>query len=119
HDIDNFFFADNCLRWLLRGPDDAPRTHVLFVVDGQVTRSFDVSLKPPLPPIPLPTVQLVNQLVSGVEREGLVFRILQDHVDVRRVAGITSIGLTILLMVYGIKKLTEQRYHAETRSVLL
>jgi len=43
-DIDNVEFASNCLDYL-RGPSEAPRTHVLFLEEGLVNKKFDVPLK--------------------------------------------------------------------------
>jgi hypothetical protein len=118
-DNDNFDFAVDCLRWLGTAPDGKPRAHALFIVDGDVVRSFDVSLKARVPPIPVPTIQLVNRLLHGAEQEGLVIRILNDSVNVQSVAAWALRILTILLMLYGIKKLGEVRYHPESRSTLL
>ncbi len=117
-DNDNFDFAVNCLDWLREGPGGRPRSHALFVVDGEVIPSFAVPLRPPLPPLPVPTVQLVNQLLHGMEREGLLIELLRDSVDVRATAGYWLLGMTMLLLLYGAKRLAEQRYHPEKGSVL-
>jgi len=117
-DNDNFEFAVSCLRWLGDGPD-GKRRHVLFVVDGDAIQSFDGSLKPPLPPISVPTIQLVNQLLHGLEREGFFVQLLRDNFDVRVAARLTIMLLTVLLLLYGAKKLTEQRHRSEAGAALL
>jgi hypothetical protein len=122
-DNDNFEFALACLRWLGEGEGGQPRRHALLVVDGEVIPSFDNALKPPpppgVPPIPVPTIQLVNRLLHGLEREGFFFQVLRDNVNVHRFAQWAVAGLTVLLLLYGAKKLGEQRHHAEAGSVLL
>jgi hypothetical protein len=118
-DNDNFDFAAECLRWLSVRPDGTQRTHALFIIDGGVIPTFDVSLKPPVPPIPRPTIAVVNQLLRGMEKEGILFHILGDTVDVQRAVQVGLIALTIGLSFYGAKKLAEQRYHPETGSALV
>ena len=41
---DNFAFANNCLDWLMAGPD-GPRTQVLFMQDGVIWKKDDYNLK--------------------------------------------------------------------------
>jgi hypothetical protein len=118
-DNDNFEFAVSCLRWLGAGPDGARRRHALFIVDGKVIPSFDVALKPPLPPIPVPTLQVVNQLMHGLERENFFVNLLRDNVNIRGPLRLTLILLTVSLLVYGVKKLGDQRHRAEVGSALL
>jgi hypothetical protein len=117
-DNDNFDFAVNCLRWLGEGSEGGPRRHTLFVLDGKVIQSFDVALKP-LPPIPVPTIQVVNQLLHGLERENFLVRLLRDNMDVRGAIRLSLILLTVSMLVYGAKKLGDQRHHAEAGAALL
>jgi hypothetical protein len=116
---DNFPFALDCLHWLGESPDGKARKHALFIVDGDIVQSFDVSLKPPLPPVPMPTVALVNQLLRGMEQEGFLERILHDTVDVHQAVRVGLVVLTVCLLLYGVKKFSEQRHYAEKGSVLL
>jgi hypothetical protein len=119
-DNDNFDFAVSCRNWLREGPAGRPaRRHALLVVDGEVVPSFDVSLKPPTPPVPMPTIQVVNRLLHGLEREGFFIRLLEDSVDVRAAARVGLLLLTVALMLYGAKKLTEVRHRPEPGGVLL
>jgi hypothetical protein len=115
-DNDNRNFADDCLRWLGQGVRRRLRNHALFIVDGTVINSFDTQLSPPttaLPPVPTPTIQLVNRLLAGMEREGFLFRLLDDVLDVNYAVRISLIVLTGLMLLYGAKRVMEQRYHAE------
>jgi len=119
-DSDNFAFAVHCLDWLGKSPDGRRRTHALFVVDGRVIDSFDVSLNPPPLPIPpLPTIALVNRLLQGMEQERIPLHILKSTGDVRTAVRIAIMALTLGLVCYGAKKLTEGRHYSEKGSVLL
>jgi hypothetical protein len=121
-DNDNFPFAVECLDWLGKRADGKTRKHALFIVDGKVIDTFDVGLNPPplpLPPIPTPTIAVINHLLHGIEQEGILFRILEDSVNVQSAVRYALILLTLLLVCYGAKKLTEQRHHSESGSVLL
>jgi hypothetical protein len=120
-DNDNLPFATECLDWLGQRPDGTQRRHALLIVDGTLMRSFDVGLDPPLPvpPIPAPTIGIINQLLHGIEREGILFRILEDMADVRLAVRFGLSALTVGLLCYGAKKLTEQRHHSEKGSALL
>jgi hypothetical protein len=120
-DNDNLPFATECLDWLGQRPDGTPRRHALLIADGTAISSFDVGLDPrlPMPPIPAPTIGIINQLLHGIEREGILFRILEDMADVRLAVRFGLIALTVGLLCYGAKKLTEQRYHGEKGSALL
>lgn len=121
-DNDNFAFASECLAWLGQRPDGTPRRHVLFVVDGHVIDSSNAGLTPPpmpVPPIPRPSIAVVNELMHGIEKEGLLVRMLEDNVDVRVAVRCGLILLTLLLLCYGAKKLIEQRHHTERGSALL
>ncbi len=121
-DNDNFPFAIQCLDWLGKRPDGKQRQHALFIVDGKVVKSFDVGLRPPplpLPPIPRPSIAVVNELLHGIEKEGLLFRVLDENFDVRVAVRVGLLVLTVLLLCYGAKKLAEQRHHSERGSALL
>ena len=119
-DTNNFDFAVDCVRWLSKRQSGEPRRHALFIVDGEVIPTFAVSLKPPLPPVPLPTVQIVNWLLDGVQKEGLVFRLLRDNeISVRPWAAAVLVGLTVLLLLYGATRLASQRHHVDPHSALL
>lgn len=117
-DNDNFLFAHNVLQWLREGPD-GQRRHALFLVDGQPVASFDASLKPPLPPIPMPTVKVVNQLLRGLEDERFFHRLIEDNLDLPLIVRVVLLAVSVVALAYGAKKLAEQRYFADTSVPLL
>jgi hypothetical protein len=118
-DCDNLLFASNCIRWLRESPTGTPRPLALFIVDGKVIDRFDVSLAPPLPPIPLPGAALLDQLLADLEDEDFFRRWLASVPGLigRAIHGLV-ITATILLLLYGCKKLLTGRYHLETTEPL-
>jgi hypothetical protein len=120
-DNDNFSFALQCLDWLGKRPDGKSRGHALFIVDGNVVGSFDVGLRPPLPPIPRPSIAVVNELLHGIEKERLLFRLLNeaDAEVLRAAVRVGLVFLTLLLLCYGAMKLIDQRHHSERGAALL
>jgi hypothetical protein len=115
---DNLAFAFDGLRWLGAGAEQR-RRHALLLVDGEPVTSFDTSLTPPLPAVPIPTVEVVNQLLRGVEKEGILFRILAEALNVQVAVRWALLVLTAGLLFYGAKRITEQRHPVEKGTVLL
>ncbi len=114
-DNDNFSFATNAVRWLRDGPDDSVRPKVLLMVDGEIITDFDMKLTPPPPPIPIPTVRLLNQLLRGLEQERVPQRIFSDLLDEQRgrFIGVILAIATIVLLIYGTRKLLASRESAD------
>jgi len=113
---DNFAFAINAIEWMREGPNGTKRTRALFVVDGEIITNFDRNLTPPLPPIPMPTVEMINRLLRGLEDEGFF------HWALRQVLGdayrnavpfIFGIG-TCIVLLYGAKKFLDGRVSRDT-----
>lgn len=102
-DNDNFNFAMNVVRWLRDGPDGVARPNVLLMVDGTIITDFDMNLTPPLPPIPIPTVRMLNRLMRGLEQERIPQRIFSDLLgeQLGRFIGIMLAILTLALLIYG------------------
>jgi hypothetical protein len=115
-DTDNFEFAINAVEWLREAPNGAKRTRALFVVDGEIITNFDRNLSPPLPPIPIPTVEMVNRLLRGLEDESFFhYMIRQIMGDSYRNAVQLMMGIgTCLLLLYGAKKFLDGRTIRET-----
>lgn len=115
-DTDNFAFAINAIEWLREGPNATKRTHALFVVDGQVITRFDRDLTPPMPPIPMPTVEMVNRLLRGLEDEGFFHWMFQNLLGDRyRYVAPFLIGVvTCLTLLYGAKKFMDGRTMNDT-----
>ncbi len=74
---DNFAFANNCLDWLMAGPD-GPRTQVLFMQDGVIWKKDDYNLKL-LAQLPVDLKDLLPFLLNN---PGLLWSMreqLEDH----------------------------------------
>jgi hypothetical protein len=112
-DIDNYIFAQNCVRWLKEGK----RKYALFVEDGRIAQEFDVRLTV-LPPIPMPPTQVLNRLLRGLENENFFNRLLARIPRDRILRGILLL-VTVVLLVYGCKRLISARHRIETAVPLL
>jgi hypothetical protein len=115
-DTDNFAFAINAVEWLRQGPNATKRTQALFVVDGQIITKFDRDLTPPMPPIPMPSVEMVNRLLRGLEDEGFFHWLIERALGNRfRYAAPFLIGIaTCLGLLYGAKKFMDNRLVNDT-----
>lgn len=110
-ETDNFAFAINVVEWLREGPNGRKRTLALFAVDGQIITDFNRNLSPPLPPIPVPTVDMVNRLLRGLEDEGFfhwAFERMMGQNYRNVVPFLFGLG-TCLLLFYGAKKFMDAR----------
>jgi len=112
-DNDNLIFACNCVRWLTEG---GKRKRVLFLEEGTVQGSFDVPLQQlPLPPIP--SSQIINKIVRGLEEENFFNRLLANYLDpIKRTLVLLLSGL---LLVYGLARLLRARQPIEPGVPLL
>jgi hypothetical protein len=121
-DSDNFAFANNAVRWLCEGPKD-PLQHskVLFYVDCEIIRDFDMKFTPPKPTIPIPPVGVLNRLVRGWENERFFQNILADQLGPKlgRFTAIVLAIVTFIVLIYGVKKFMEGRHHLETTVPIL
>ena len=113
-DNDNFAFAVNAVRWLREG-DGQPRTRALFIVDGTIIERFDMNLTVPPPPIPLPTVNVLNRLIRGWEDERFFHRMLGGLLgdNWNRLLALMFGATTLGLVIYGLKKLLQARTSPE------
>jgi hypothetical protein len=101
-DNDNFDFALGAIRWLTEpaspgGP--APR-RVFFVDEGAVVTDFKVPLKDP-PGIPLPTADVLNQLLLGIEYDNVFNRLILNRFSLGQVLSGIALGLTGTVVVFG------------------
>ena len=115
-DNDNAAFALNAIRWLGETADGKTLRNVLFIVDGEIITGFDKKLTFPPPTIPMPTTQMINRLIRGLEDERVFHRILDEIIGDRRgrLIGILIALTTFVLLIYGAKKFTEGRHVLET-----
>jgi hypothetical protein len=116
HDNDNYVFTQNAVRWLCESADGKPPRRVLFFYDGRIMQTFETDLRPPPPPIPMPTVDMVHRLLRGLEEEQFFHRVVQELLGRRLPTVIAALfGLiTIGFLLYGVKKLREGRASLET-----
>ncbi len=118
-DNDNFAFAVNCVDWLGETNNKRRRTKALFVFDGEIVKSFDVNLSPPIPPLPMPTVKLINRLLRGLEDERFFHHLLLDGGFGSRIVQFMLALATFALILYAGKKLLETKHSLETAVPLL
>jgi hypothetical protein len=111
-DCDNFAFACNCIHWLRAGPGGRDRSHALFIVDGKVVEHFNPSLTPPMP---VPSAALLDQLLTDLEDERFLQRLIESEPDVHigLLRGLL-IAATLSLVLYSVKKLLAGRHTTDT-----
>jgi hypothetical protein len=114
-DNDNFDFAFNCVDWLIGADqrDQQPRDRVLFIVDGQMVTDFKVPLKARPPHIPVPPVQVVEQLVARLENQDFFNRLLLHYVPLPAIVKYGSLVLTGVLVGYGLYRLAKASHRFE------
>lgn len=110
-DNDNGLFTINAIRWL-RGPDKQ-RKYALMIHDGKVIDSFDLPLTQ-LPNIPLPPVQVINQMLRELENEGVFNRFLEEVIGWPTVLRFAILVGTMGLFIYGFYRLFPMRYRHES-----
>jgi hypothetical protein len=115
-DNDNGLFTINTVRWL-RGPENA-RKYALMIHDGRVVDSFDLPLTE-LPNMPLPPVQVINQMLRELENEGIVNRFLEEVIGWPWVLRIAIMVGTLGLFMYGFYRLFPMRYRFETTPLIV
>jgi hypothetical protein len=101
-DNDNFDFALRVMRWLKEpaSPGGPAVRRVLFVDEGAVVTDFKVPLKES-PGIPLPTADVVNQLLTGIENDDVLNRLVLKRFSMGQVLSGIALGLTAALLVFG------------------
>jgi hypothetical protein len=113
-DNDNFDFALVATRWLTE-PASAgePAPHrVLFVDEGAVVTDFKVPLKEP-PGIPLPTADVLNHLLVGIENDNVFDRLILNRFSLGQVLSGIALGLTGALVVYGGMRLAHSSHSVD------
>jgi hypothetical protein len=112
---DNFLFAINTVRWLTEG---GRRKHVLFLEEGKIQTSFQVPLAQlPLPP--LPRAEILDKLLYGLEKENRFNSLLLKYVNERRLWQGALLGVTLLLLLYGLRRMLLARHNLEPQLPLV
>jgi hypothetical protein len=93
----------------------------LFCVDGEIITDFDMKFTPPLPRLPVPQAEALNRLARGLENEKFIQRKLSDLLGSRmgRLIAILLLIVTVLLLIYGMRKFMEGRHRLETQAPTL
>lgn len=113
HNID---FARNCLDWLT---DSGKRNQVLFVEDGEVITDFNLTLKEPLPPLPLQLpsesalIQTGNELLANLDVAGGANQLINDRVPHETILLLAVVLVTALLLGYGLWRLAQARHRLD------
>ncbi|MCI0681750.1 MAG: hypothetical protein L0Y71_06575 [Gemmataceae bacterium] len=110
-DNDNGLFTINTIRWL-RGPHNR-RKYALMIDNRRVIDSFDLPLTR-LPDVPLPPVQVINQMLRELENEGVFNRFLEEVVGWPLVLRFAILVGTIGILLYGFYRLFPLRRRHES-----
>ena len=107
-EYDNIAFASNAIRWLREGPQ-GPRENVLFIEDGRVVTSLGMPLTSPVPPTPQIDVQrAINRVLDAIQKDRILQRIMLDEAGSDGIRRSMIIGLTLLLVAYGLWSLRDR-----------
>ncbi len=113
-EADNFMFANNVLRWLRESNEPSASRKICLVIDGEVVPTFDVSLKAEVN-VPVPTPEVINRLLVGLEREDFFHRLLFENVSDTILWRLCAGLGTLALIGYGLKRLAASRFHQDTQ----
>jgi hypothetical protein len=116
-DNDNFAFAVRCVNWLAER-EHGKRDWVLFMDEGAVVTDFHVAVKR-VPDQPISPVEFADQLIAGMEQDNVFNNLLLDLFPRSRILSAWALGLTTLLIIYGLYRLARASYHADTDVPLL
>src|SRR5262249_5761742 len=91
----------------------------LFIDEGMIRTDFNVAVKM-VPDLPLPSLQVVNQLLVGLENENLFNRLLvPNRAALSRLLSGLAVGLTVGLVVFGLFRIMKGRHRVEVDAPLL
>lgn len=111
-DNDNFAFAINCVRWL---SDGGKRDRVLFIDDGRIVTSFDVTVREIPAALPDHPVDLINNLLTKWERENIHNELLLEQFrSPSQLLSILAIAATVILAVYLFFRMQMAHHRMET-----
>ena len=116
-DNQNYSFAGNCVDWLT---EHGKRQRVFFSDEGRQQTKFDVPLKvPPSLPLPPPEklVAAFDQVMAGLEQENRFNTLLAQlsaGMSRRRILTLTFLGLSCLMGLFALHRLTSAKHRRET-----
>ncbi|MBX9680694.1 MAG: hypothetical protein K2X38_18215 [Gemmataceae bacterium] len=118
-DYDNIAFASNAIRWLREGPN-GPRENVLFIEDDRVVASLGMPLTRPVPPTPQIDVQrVINRVMDAIQKDRILQRIMLDEAGSDGIRRGMIVGLTLLLVAYGLWRLRDRTPRDTTRMPIM
>jgi hypothetical protein len=111
-DNDNFAFTWNTVQWLSAGPRGR-REYALFIDDGKVVDRFALPLSK-FGPVPMPRIEIINQLLRGLEDENFFNKTLMQRIDkdeiLRKLAWLAS----ALVLFLGARRMMHSRFRLDT-----
>jgi hypothetical protein len=115
-DNDNLAFARNAVRWLQEDDIGKRTRRALFIYDGRIITDFDMNLTGTPPPLPMPTAQMLNRLIRGLEEERFFHRLVAELLGRQlEIIVLALLGIvTLAALSYGAKKAFAARAHLET-----
>ncbi len=116
-DNDNFAFARNAISWLAEGPT-GPRRHVCFLDGDKVITNLALPLRP-IGPLPVPPIQVINQIIRGLEDENIFNRLLLANVGKEAILRLLVILGSAALLLMGARRLLQGRYRVDRRVPLV
>jgi hypothetical protein len=112
-DNDNVLFTLSALSWLKQ----AKRTRALVINNGTAVTKFDLPLTG-MPPLPIPPVAVINQMLRDLEEEGIPRRLLEEMVGPTNLLRIALIVGTFGILFYGAHRLWGTRHRQENVPLL-
>jgi hypothetical protein len=120
-DNNNFDFAYQCLRWLMkRGQNQEERKQVYFLDEGQRIDNFYVPFT--LADMPRPSIEVLNQFLVKLEQENFFNRFILDPDPGRRIVEIIrvlTIVITTAVTGFGCYRFLQARHRSESGEPLL
>ena len=114
YDNDNLLFTLNSLRWL----QDGKRKYAVVWTNNEFVQRFDLPLTAPQG-MPIPPVQVLNQMIRELENENIVNRFLMEQVGPDNIFRIALLIATAGLVLYGAKRLLGARHTQETAPLIV
>jgi hypothetical protein len=119
-DNNNFDFGVECVRWLMkRGEGLEPRTHVLFLDEGEVVTNFNIPID--MTDVPTPPIEVMNRFLAKLEQENFFNRLILGN-DPGRVMGnilrVLTIVITTIVAGLGCYRFLHARHRIETSEPL-
>jgi hypothetical protein len=114
NDIDNHRLALNAIEWL----KDGHRTHALLINEGKPVENFKMSLTG-APKVPVPPLALINRAIDLIQEKQLLQKLIEQRKLGEGIVRAIIILATFGMLLYGIKKYFQTRWHLEATPVVV